>query len=209
MSRFASYRSGLAFSLFAALLGCLADGLLLYHPSGGYHTGDYLFLKDLPPTRLLLGFWLGMLALPGHLPGLWATAQRLRPAVGERRAVFIAGLSALALAWGLVYHALVPSAAALLRLGQTAEAFRYTLDPAGALLACLFVPLSAGLAVLVIRGKTDLPIWTVWLTPMPTYLIWILFYLFVPAVGNYVVIMGFNLSMAIWYGLLLYFFREK
>lgn len=183
----------------AALVGMAADLCLLYAPRGGYGEGDYRFMAGTSERRLLWGHYLGVLAIPWQAAGLVLIYGGLRP-VGRLVSTGAVVLGVYVTFIGVAYHAaLYPMAGAARRGGDAVERLRPFHEPLGLGFAALFLLLMGLLAVLILRGGTRFPRWLVLVSPLLTYPVSIAAYLTVPAVGNYLAPMGFNLSMAIFY----------
>ncbi|MEM0997790.1 MAG: DUF6796 family protein [Bacteroidota bacterium] len=190
-------------ALLGALVSMVADTLLLYNPEGGYFAGDYAFLADFSRERLLWGHYLGILALPLHAAGIYLIYLILQPA-GRKIALGAAVLGIYLVFPGVAYHANVYPLALAGRFGPGAVAEMVPFsEPLGLLFAGSFLLLMAGLTVLIFRGKTLLPRWVGFLTPALTYPVWALLIAVAPPLGHLLAPMGFNLSMAIFFAVLL------
>jgi hypothetical protein len=67
-----------------------------------------------------------------------------------------------------------------------------------------FLALMAIFALLVLSGKSHFPKWTVLFSPIVTYPLIFVLYLLLPPLGNLLAPAGFNLSLAIFYGAILW-----
>lgn len=180
--------------MLAALLGAVADHLLLYHPGAIYERFDYAFLADIPRGRLAAGYYLGVLVIPFELLGLWGLLQplRARQPVWANIAFFC---TILVLVWGVAYHAALVWLAALLRGGADVDDFTYLADPLAALLVAFFLLLSMLFAGLTLRKKSPYPKIINLGNPMFSYLLFILLYSIAPVIGRHIIVAGFNLSI--------------
>lgn len=191
-------------ALVGALLGCVSDCLLLYNPKGGYLAGDYHFLADIPLSRAIWGHYLGIFAIPLQAAGMYLVYRMLRPA-GQRLALGAALIGVFLIFPGVAYHATVfPLIEGIRQDPKILALYRPFSEPLGLLFAGAFLLLMAGLAMQILRGVTTLPRWTVILSPIVTYPLWVaMLYLWV-RIGAFLLPMGFNLSMAILFGRMLW-----
>jgi hypothetical protein len=84
------------------------------------------------------------------------------------------------------------------------ELYRPFNEPLGLIFAGSFFVLIAALTVTILRGKTAFPKSTALASPLLSYGIVSLLMFVWPVVGNFLAPMGFNLSMAIFFGVLLW-----
>jgi hypothetical protein len=89
----------------AALAAVVAD-LALQYTTNPAHLGalDYSYFLDVSPSRIRIGFFLGVIAILLEIAGLWYVAQGLAPA-GKRFWLPFFLLSAFITALGTVFHA--------------------------------------------------------------------------------------------------------
>lgn len=193
-------RISILVAVLAGLIGCVADTLLLYSPTGGYLDGSYEFLRGISEERMLWGHYLGIVAIPFEAAGLFLMYKALAP-----KSAFFAG-SAVVLGIfifipGLVYHGSVFAIWEAVNTNDQAafETMKKFNEPLGLGFAAGFFLLFASFTGLVLTGKTLFKKWVALFTPPVSYAICLLCYLLVPAIGNYLAPMGFNLSMAIFY----------
>lgn len=190
-------------AVFGAALGAVGDVLLLYYPEGGYEDPDMAFMATISNQRLLAGHLLGIFAIPLEAGGLWLVWKALLPA-GRTTANLSAVLGAYVVSIGTATHALFYPVAEAARTGpeQVAEVKSF-LDPVAGMFVLGFFILFIAVIVLVLKGKTLLPKWVVWATPISVYLISILFYIAFPLIGNFMIPAAFNLGMMVFYLILL------
>ncbi len=189
-------------AVLGAMVGMIGDYCLLYSPGGGYMDGDYAFMHAIPNTRLLWGHYLGILAIPFESAGLYMVWLGLQP-MGRRVATgsVLAGMYTMFA--GVAYHGGVyPMADAVRRGGGQMEAYRPFNEPLGLAFAVVFFLLIAVLTVAILRGKTAFAPWMAAVSPLMGYMLVLLLYFTVPLVGNFLAPMGFNLAMAIFFGVL-------
>lgn len=194
------HRAGLL-AVLGAIVGMAGDYCLLYSPQGGYLDGDFDFLSQISHSRMLWGHYLGLLAIPLEAAGLVLVWHGLRP-LGERVA-WIACCAGLYLMFcGVAYHGTVYPFAA--QVGGTADPalLRPFSEPLGLAFAAVFMILVAVLTVTILRGKTAWPRSMALASPLLSYAAVMGLYLALPPVGNLLAPMGFNLSMAVFYGAL-------
>lgn len=187
-------------ALTAALIGATADVLLLYNPAGGYENNDYRFLLDIAPNRILIGHFLGIFFIPLEMLGLFQVYRALKPA-GKPLAWTVV-ISALYLGFpGVVYHGSVSYVGALLRgvqenpgLAGEWEYTRLLVDPLAAVLPLGFVVMTVVLIYTILKKPTNYARWMAWCTPLSFYVLFLVSYLVVPAVGSVLIPAGFNLA---------------
>lgn len=92
-------------SILAALSGVAGD-LALQYTSNTQHlmSRQSLYLLDVSPGRLLLGHYLGVVAILIEIAGFWAVYRALRPA-GERYALPFFLMNAFGAMLGAAFHA--------------------------------------------------------------------------------------------------------
>ncbi len=189
-------------AVIAALIGMIGDICLLYSPNGGYEAGDFEFLRAIPNSRLIWGHYLGLVAIPFESAGIYLVWLALAP-LGKKTAWAAAIFGLYLMFIGVGYHVTVyPLADAIRTNPAQVEAFRPFSEPLGLVFAIAFFVAIAALTLVIARGKTRLPKWFAFVSPLATYPLWVLAYLIVPSVGNLLAPTGFNLSMAIFFGLM-------
>jgi len=193
---------GCVIAIIASLAGAAADILLLYHPAGGYEKSNYDFLVHISDTRLLAGSYLGILAIPLEILGLFHIYRALEPA-GKIYAGAIVFLSVYIIFPGVAYHATVAFTATLVKLQPAlteelfAEKFSFIktlFEPLGAILFIGFAAVSLMFSYLVAFRQTHFKIWMALCNPLAFYMVFVALYLFVPVVGNFLIPAGFNLA---------------
>lgn len=196
MVRIATY-----IALIAALLGATADVLLLYNPKGGYEADDYRFLLDLCKYRMLTGHFLGIIFIPLEMLGLFQVYRALKPAGGYWAWAIV--ICALYLGFpGVVYHGTVVSTGSVLRLMEQAptivapewDYIRMQVDPLAVALPLGFVIMTIILTYVILTKPTLYPKWMAWCNPLTFYVLFLVSYLIVPAVGSFLIPAGFNLA---------------
>jgi hypothetical protein len=92
-------------SILAALLGIAGD-LALQYTSNTEHlmSRQSLYLLDVSPDRLLLGHYLGVVAILVEIAGFWSVYRALRPA-GEHYALPFFLMNAFGAMLGAAFHA--------------------------------------------------------------------------------------------------------
>ena len=196
-----------------AFLGMCGDYFLLYTPLGGYENGDYAFFLGISYKSLLLGHYLGVLAIPLQAAGIYLVYHGLQP-LGQWFARGAAAVGVYLIFVGVAYHgALYPMHKAMwesMEVGnvELIETFRPFNEPLAAAFAIGFFVLMLGLVITFLRGGTRFPKWVVFVTPVATYPIWVLAYFVWPSVGNFLLPAGFNLSMLIFFSAILFAWRK-
>ena len=185
-------------ALLGAVLGMVADYCLLYSPNGGYLKGDYLFLRDIPLERMLWGHYLGILAIPLEAAGIYLIYELLLP-VGRRFALVMGLVGLYLLFLGVSYHASVYAMGGAVQLApELVEVYRPFNEPLGLGFVVGFLGLMVPLGWCVGTGRTRLGRWWWLASPGVTYLVWMGMVL--AGVGDLVGVMGFNLSLGVWVG---------
>jgi hypothetical protein len=184
-------------AILGAIIGMVGDYCLLYSPEGGYMDGDYAFMRGIPNTRLLWGHYLGILAIPLEAAGLYLVWLGLLPQ-GRRLALVAVCAGMYLMFLGVAYHATVFPFGDAVRW-QDLRPFN---EPLGLGFAAAFFALVLVFTVAMARGKTAYPRWMAGLSPLLVYGVVIACYFLLPGIGNFLAPMGFNLSMAVFYGAL-------
>lgn len=92
-------------AILAALLGVIADLALQYTSNTAYLLSDQsLYLLDVPPSRLFVGHYLGVIAILIEIVGFWQIYRALQPA-GERFALPFFLISSFGAMLGATFHA--------------------------------------------------------------------------------------------------------
>ncbi|HEX2900296.1 MAG TPA: DUF6796 family protein [Bacteroidia bacterium] len=185
-----------------AMVGMVGDYCLLYAPGGGYMDGDYGFLEGISMDRILWGHYLGILAIPFEAAGLYLIWLGLLPQ--GRKTAFAALFVGLYLMFlGVSYHGgIYPLADAVTVGNGKMELFRPFNEPLGLVFAASFFVSVLVLTIAILRGKTAFPKRIALASPLLSYGIVTAMVPLWPAAGNFLAPMGFNLCMAIFYGVL-------
>lgn len=196
-------------AIIASVLASIADIMILYSPNGGYHLMDYLYLRDVPYQRLLIGHYLGLVTIPMYLLGLWWVAKAMKPA-GEQIPMRVFSFLSFLLIWGVLYHGLVAMIWMLVDSQENPQAIidkgRVFFEPVSTVIIVLVIIACSVFSYWVLKGKSLFPRWIIWCTPAFSFILFILLYIFIPIIGNYLIVSGFNLSVGIflfaaWIGL--------
>ncbi len=198
-----------------AALACVVGDLALQYTAnrGDLFASDYRYLAGIPEWRLLLGHYVGVLALPLQLAGIWLMYQALLPA-GRRLALAVGLGGAYAVAAGPGLHstfgilALVVQARAhaatavqvvLASILQRADPF---VSPLGAVILTVMLLTYLGYTLVVGFRRTRLPRWMALCNPLTFLAVGGLLSLAIPAVALVVVPAGLNLTHLCFYALL-------
>lgn len=164
-------RSACLIAALAASAASVGDVLLLWFANGGRE--DLAMLSPLSERSLLVGYYLGVLAIPLYAVGYWGLAASIREADPKSaRLVFLVG--ALASAWGAAVHGITGIAEHLERAAgappRDALAFFEThgafLLPLWIALAVLMTIGSIAFARAVATGRTEFPTWMALANPL-------------------------------------------
>jgi len=155
----------------AASAASVGDVLLLWFANGG--RADLPMLSPLSERGLLVGHYLGVLAIPLYAAGYWGLAASIREArPRDARLVFLLG--ALASAWGAAVHGITGIAEHLERAAGVPprdpiaffEAHGAFLLPLWIALAVIVTIGSIVFARAVATGETELPRWMALANPL-------------------------------------------
>lgn len=195
-----SFKKMMWAGIIASIFASIADIMILYSPNGGYHLMDYLYLKDVPYQRLLIGHYLGLVAIPIYLLGLWWVAKALKPA-GDQIPVRVFSFLVFMLILGVLYHGLVAMIWMLVNSQENPAALieqgKVFFEPVSTFLILLVIVACSVFIYWVVKGKSLFPKWIIWCTPVFSFIIFILLYIFIPIVGNYLIVSGFNMSVGL------------
>jgi hypothetical protein len=198
-----------------AALACVAGDLALqYTPNTrDLFASDYRYLAYIPDGRLLLGHYLGVLALPLQLAGMWLVYQALLPA-GRRFALPVALLGIYSVAAGPALHSMFAVLAQLVQaqagappevqatLGHVLQRTDPFVNPLGAVILASVALTSVGYAVVVGFMFTRLPRWMALCNPPIFLVVGGLLTLAIPEAALVVVPAGLNLAHLCFYALL-------
>lgn len=190
-------------AMLAALIGATADVLLLYNPAGGYEDQTYLFMLDISPDRLMWGHYLGIFFIPLELLGLFHVYKALKPANSKWLYVLFF-FSIYSVFPGVVYHGTCAMTATVMKMNAVTPlpAFEEVIwsywknlfEPLGLMLALGLLAISILLAYIILKKETNYNKWMAFCSPLTFYLIFLLFYLAIPSIGNFLIPAGFNLA---------------
>lgn len=145
-----------AIAIFAALLGVIADLALQYTSNSAHLLSDQsLYLLDVPPSRLLLGHYLGVVAILVETVGFWQIYRGLQPA-GERFALPFFLISSFGAMLGAAYHA------TFIFVGLTLQAQSTAVETAHQAFTALLASFDAariGLAIPALLGIVVSSLW--------------------------------------------------
>lgn len=198
---------GVWFATVAALLGAVADCLLLYNPAGSYEVPGFEFLRAISPVRLQAGYFLGLAFIPLQVLGLPLLYRMVKSAgaVAARLLVVPAVLLPLP---GVYVHGAFAYIGFVVHQQPNMPPDEYQsllaqhqslLDPMTQVVFVLFTIVSFGLAYLVIRGQTRLAIYFAWANPLFLWILLILPYVLGLPGGALLAPAAFNLSMAVFF----------
>ncbi|HEV7506020.1 MAG TPA: DUF6796 family protein [Thermoanaerobaculia bacterium] len=169
-------------AIVAAAVAVYADLMLQYTPQAA-HLGsrDYLYLLDVSARRLLIGHFVGVVAVLLEIAGFWQIAQGLLPAgAGKSRAFFLLG--AFTFGVGAAFHAMFASIGLALQalrdaggstalLGEVAAAVRPAHEGLGVVTVLGIAALSIFFSAVVGLKKTMYPRWLAWFNPLAVALV--------------------------------------
>lgn len=200
MLDYSNKNSLLILSIFACILGCIADILLLYSPQGNYHLGDYQFFHDISKERMIPGYYLGILFIAFELLGFWVVSKVIYPKEDSKNKLFFSSVSFLFLL-GIIYHAAVTFIGIFIKeVGNGLDiinAYQSLFRPLEIIMGLFLVLVTFFIVSRVLKGLTLLPKWIIFFNPVLVYAILILIYFIIPIIGNVLIVAGFNFSNGI------------
>jgi hypothetical protein len=194
--------------LLAAVLVGTGEFLLHFDTLARYEEG-YVFFEAVSENRATLGHFIGVLGAPLYLIGVWHVAKMLQPAskLWSSIAFFVMSYGFMV---GAIWIGSRASAAALVAIGQ---------DPAAAGLLTLYdlryetlltviritaLVFSLIFISLILTGRTAYPRWMAVFNPIVLIIANFLVFLWVPAVGKYLMPIALNVSFFIIFALSVY-----
>lgn len=184
-------------AIIASFIGCIADVLLLYHPEGNYHLGDYQFFHGISKERIIPGYYLGILFIAFELLGFWVVSKAVFPKEENKNRLFFTFVSFLFLL-GIIYHAAVSYIGIFIKEVpnglEIINQYQSLFKPLELIMGIFLVIITFFIINRINKNKTLLPKWVLFFNPVFIYGILILFYLFIPLIGNLLIVAGFNLS---------------
>jgi len=199
-------------SILAAFLGCVADVLLLYSPSGNYHLGDYQFFKEISKDRIIPGYYLGILFIAFELLGFWLVSKAVFPRNESKNRLFFAGVCFMFLL-GIIYHAAVTFIGVFIKEVDDGlsivENYQILFRPLELVMGLCLVVVTGFIVVRILQEKTLFPKWILWFNPALIYLLLIGLYILIPKIGNLLIVAGFNLSNGIFLAASAYALRNE
>lgn len=168
--------------ILAAAAAVFADLALQYTPVAA-HLGsrEYVFLLDVSRRNLLLGHYLGVVAVLGEICGFWFVAQGLKPAGRRPSSIFFA-IGAVAFGVGAAFHAMFAPIGLALRsaadaglspafAAKMAAAVRPAHEGLGTITLLGILLLSLLFSFLVALRTTAFPRWMALCSPLPVVLL--------------------------------------
>lgn len=197
--------------LIGAILVAAADIVLLSVPGGNYGSGSFAYLAAVPSGRLILGHFMGVLALPLEIIGFWQLAQGLAPG-GKRASLIFLLVSAYSVVLGAVYHAALAPIAAVVQAQQAASEANTALTALIDTLSGYARPFSSitGAGVLVISiifawrvgfGRSHYPRWMALVNPLTLTIAVIALGRALPALGDVLLPAAFSIANAVLFAL--------
>lgn len=197
--------------ILGALIGAVADVLLLYTPDARYETGSYLFFNDIAYWRLLAGHYLGILFIPLELFGLAAFLYCLQPLSRLKNSLLLC-CTFMVMMVGVTYHATLGQLAIYIKTGggsKLLHLYQSFSEPLSVGLFLIFLILCIIIAHHLFTQPTMYPKWMAFLSPICIYAIIGLWYFAIGgSIANILIVAGFNLSIAVFL-LGHYFFLQK
>ena len=180
-----------------AFLGIISDCLLLWSSTAYFDIEALSYLGSMPPQNMRLGNFLGVTAIPLEFLALFAFIKPGEKLAGQQL-VFIV-LALYMLVFGVLFHSHLliqhEFMAKEIPLAMTLEAMEYykAMVGLGFATAGLFIVLG------IWKQWLRLPRWSILLSPLVTYLFWLILNEVYPPIGNVLLLAGLNLSMLIFF----------
>jgi len=194
--------------LLAAVLVGTGEFLLHFDTMARYAEG-YVFFEAVSENRATMGHFIGVLGAPLYLLGVWHISKMLQPAskLWSAIAFFVMSYGFMV---GAIWIGSRASAAALVAIGQDPAAaglltlydLRYeTLLTAIRIAALVF---SLIFISLILTGRTAYPRWMAIFNPIVLIIANFLVFLWLPAIGKYLMPIALNVSFFILFALSIY-----
>jgi len=193
-----SKKSAIVIASVSALFASIGDVLLLYSPSGRYFS-SFQFYHDIGIERMVIGHYLGVFFIPLYIFGFYVLFLLFKSSSAQLgKSIF--WVATLLLFPGVAYHAYCSAMAIDIQtqfkdgMGPTAQLLYFS-QPMVIIFVSGFFIFSALLSWAIFKGKTKLSRRVAFFNPIVIYFVCVLLYLFVPSIGNYLIVAGFNLSL--------------
>ena len=190
--------AGIAGCIGALLVG-VGEFALQFTPNGGLEDAtDYLFFNDVSPERLTFGHFLAVLAAPLYIAGYWYLSKLLEPAGPKQaKAFFLIGSYAFVIgtAW-ISQRFFIASTVHEIANGNDLQTLLRTFsehnEPFVNVLRVAMLLVSILWIKLIITGKTLLPKWVAFFSPIVLLALMFALYFFNTPIGIYVLPVAMN-----------------
>ncbi len=201
--------------LLGAILVGLAEFWLHFSPNGGIEdVKDYLYFNDVSSERLSRGHFLAVLSAPLYILGYWFLSKQLEPAHKLASQIFfLIGAYAFAVgtAWigqraflGMAVHEIAKGhdlQSLLISFSDHNEPFVNVLRMAMAVISIIWI-------ALILTGRTRLPKWMAFFSPLLLLAVMFALYFFQTQIGLYVFPIAMNAAHVIVFVLALWSTRH-
>ncbi len=203
MSKSNLSRHVLLLACLGAILGIISDCLLLWSPTSLFDIKQLDYLGEMSAENMKIGNYLGVSAIPLEFLAIFAF---VKPGKQFGRGQLLLVVIALyMLVFGLLFHAhlLVQHefTASDTILPMTLQAMEFY----KAIVGVAFTAAGLLIVIGIYKQWVKLPKWAILLSPICTYLLWLILDIIYPPVGNVLLLAGLNLSFLIFFSLCLLF----
>jgi hypothetical protein len=198
--------SGLVGLVAALLVG--TGEFLLHYTSEGYGSDiPYQFMMHISTQRLSFGHFIAVLSAPLYLIGFWHMYKMLEPAGGKLPAA-IAILGGYGFIMGIVWIGSRSMIASIVQLNSDAanvnlliNSYQFYDETLLQIIRLTTLLLSLGFFYLVLKGKTNYPVWMSFLNPFFLLLAVFSIYLLLPIVGKFIMPIAMNVAYAVFFSI--------
>lgn len=191
----------LLMGMIAALIGCVADVLLLYVPGIRYEADHYQFLAQISESRSLWGGYIGLFVIPLEVAVFFSLRNLLMGKDQDSVWGKILNFSILyMLVIGLCYHMGTTLIREMVVHGIFTNDFEMKfVKPLEIFTGLSFLALNISWNRMVLSQEILLSKHLAWITPAFFYIIILLIYVLFPQVGSPLMVAGFNLAFFLFF----------
>ena len=195
--------------LLGAVLVGTGEFMLHFDPLARFSEG-YVFMADIPDSRLTAGHFFAMIGIPLYFVGCWHIFQMLKPA-GEKLAFVAFLIGAVGFVMGAVWIGSRASIASLQHSPELiantnlVELYETRYETLLQVVRLTVMTLSGIIAFMTFKGGTRFPKWMGAANPFVLILCSFLLYVIAPAIGKFAMPIAMNVAFAIFYSCSLLF----
>ncbi len=196
----------LLLAAFGAVLGIISDCLLLWSPDALFDFERLDYLGNMSSSNMLLGNYLGVSGIPLEFLAIFAFLKDHKIAWKQMACILLA---LFMLTFGILFHAHLLVQHEFMAKGLQLEMTLQAMEVYKAIVGLSFAIAGVLIAVGIWRRWVHLPKWTILLSPLCTYGLWLVLNVVYPPVGNVLLLAGLNLSFLIFFLIALFFTEPK